>query len=115
MSTQEFLLLKIINGISALLGAFSIALFWFPDKFKQYGNLAIGAIIGGVSVGSAISLGGIIASTLGLDPASRDVALGIGFIVGTLSMGFLNLLANFFAKRPDSDLAQILDEIKGKL
>jgi len=109
--TQEFLITKLISGISGLLGALCIAVFWLPERLKRYGSLAAGAIIGGVSVGSAFSLGGLIATIAGMDTASLDVALGIGWVIGALSMGVLNFLANFFSKRHEEDIAQIVKEL----
>lgn len=110
-SVEGLLLAKIAGGIAGLIGGLSLATMWLPERFKKHGKMAAGATIGGISVGSAMTLGGLVASLFNLDPRSLDVALGIGFLVGAVSVGCINLIANYFAAREEDDVIDAVQEL----
>ena len=86
-------------AMAGLFGGLSVSFFWQPKRLHQHGKLAAGAIIGGISVASAFSLGGLIARWLGLNFTDVDIALGLGFAIGVLPVGVLAWLANCLEKR----------------
>ena len=102
---------KIFSGLSGLFGGITLTLFWQSKRLQSYSKFIAGAITGSVSVTAAISLTGILASYLNLASTNLDVALGIGYLVGMLSVGVVTLLANFFDKREDKDLLEVVKEV----
>lgn len=102
---------KIIAALAGLLGGISVSFFYQPQKLVEHGKLAAGAIVGGISVGASFALAGIIAIQLGLDIANTDIALGIGYLVGLVSVGIISWVANFLEKREHKDILEITDEI----
>lgn len=107
-----FVISKGLSALSGLVGGLSIAALWQPQKLRRHGALAAGAIVGGMSVGGAVAMGGMLAKWLGLDYADLDTVLGIGFLVGACSVGLINLLANFFDKREGDDILEVAEEVK---
>lgn len=107
-----FMISKGLSALSGLVGGLSIAALWQPQKLRRHGALAAGAIVGGMSVGGSVALGGMIAKWLGLDYADLDTVLGIGFLVGAVSVGLINLLANFFDNHEGDDLLEVAREVK---
>ena len=105
---------KLYSGVAGFFGGLSVSFFWQPKKLHSYGKLAAGAIIGGISVAAAIALGGIVAGRLGLDMNNADTAMGMGYMVGILSVGIISFLANYFDKRDGHDILQIAEELRGK-
>jgi len=106
-----FVIGKGLSALAGLMGGLSIAALWQPQKLRRHGALAAGAIIGGMSVGGAVALGGMLAKWLGLDYADLDVVLGIGFLVGACSVGLINLLANFFDNHEGDDILEVAQEV----
>lgn len=102
------------TALAGLFGSISMSFLWMPAKFRDHSRLAAGAIIGGIGVMAAIALGGLLIKQLGLDPESLDVALGIGYLVGALSLGVIGWIANFFEKREKQDILQVYQEVKAK-
>lgn len=111
---SPFILTKILASAAGLVGGLSLSLFWQPERIRQYGRLAAGAIAGGVSVGGAFTLSGILAKLMGLDFQDIDTALALGFVTGILSVGVVNLLANFFERRESADLLEVARELRRK-
>ena len=107
-----FIIGKGLSALSGLVGGLSIAALWQPQKLRRHGALAAGAIIGGMSVGGAVALGGMLAKWLGLNYADLDVVLGIGFLVGAVSVGLSNLVANFFDNHEGDDILEVVKEVK---
>lgn len=114
-SAGGFALTKALSAVAGLFGGLSVSFFWQPKKLHEHGKLAAGAIVGGIAVGAAFTLGGIVIKQFGLESESVDIALGVGYIVGILSVGFIGLLANFFEKREGQDLLQVAQEVKSQV
>jgi hypothetical protein len=102
--TSSYVISKGAAALAGLLGGLSVSFFWQPKKLHQHGKLAAGAIIGGISVASAFSLGGIVAHMMGLNFADLDTALGLGFFIGVVCVGFIAWVANALEKREGSDI-----------
>ena len=109
-----FFLPKLLAGLAGLLGGVSISFFWSARKLKMYSRFVAGAITGGVSVAASITLTGLIASQLNMNSLDWDTSLGIGYLVGALSIGFISLLANFLSSREDKDIIEVAKEIAGR-
>jgi hypothetical protein len=109
-----FALGKLLSGVAGFFGGLSVSFFWQPKKLHSYGRLAAGAIIGGISVAASIALGGIASSKLGIDMNSPDNALGVGYMIGIVSVGIISFLANYFDKRDGQDILEVAQELKGK-
>lgn len=107
-----FALTKGLSAMAGLFGALSVSFFWRPKAFHEHGKLVAGALIGGIGVGAAVALGGIIIKYFGLDAQSADVALGVGYLVGVLSVGVIGLLANFFKARENKDILEVAQEVR---
>lgn len=106
-----FVVGKGLSALAGLIGGLSVSVFWQPEKIKQHGKLAAGAIIGGISVGGSFTLGGMVAKYLGMDFADMDTALGIGFMVGVASVGLINFIANFFDNHEKDDILEVTKEV----
>jgi hypothetical protein len=100
------------TALAGLFGSISMSFLWMPAKFREHSKLAAGAIIGGIGVMAAIGLGGLLIKQFGLDPESLDVALGVGYLVGALSLGVIGWIANFFEKREKKDILEVYKEVK---
>ena len=114
MHESSVLFTKVMMAISGLLGAFFISIFWTPKALKKHSQRAQGAIICGIGVFSALTLGGFAMNRLGLDQNQIDNASAVCAIIGMLSVGFINFIANFFDKRQDKDFMEVVREVKGK-
>jgi hypothetical protein len=102
-------------AIAALFGGLSVSFFYQPKRLHQFGRLAAGAIIGGISVGASFALAGLIATQVGLDFNDFDTALGIGYVVGMMSVGVIAWIANFLQKREEKDILEVAQELRGKV
>ncbi|SFT94969.1 hypothetical protein SAMN05192562_103280 [Kosakonia arachidis] len=103
------------QGLAALAGLFgglSVSFFWQPKKLHQHGRLAAGVIIGAISVSTTFTLGGFIARWLGMNFKDSDIAMGIGYFIGAISVGMIAWLANFFNRREGQDILQVAGELK---
>ena len=103
---------KAMSAAAGLIGGLTLSVFWQPEKIRQHGALAAGAIVGGISVGGAFTLTGMVASNLGLDITNVDTAMGVGFCLGILIIALVNFLANFFAARENQDIIQVASELR---
>jgi hypothetical protein len=101
-------------SLAALLGALSVSMFWQPKKLHQHGKLAAGAMIGGISVGAAFALGGLIAKWAGLNFEEIDTALGLGYAIGVVAVGVIAWVANLLEKYENKDIIEVADAFRGK-
>jgi len=111
-TSSGFAVGKILSGVAGFFGGLSLSFFWQPKKLHQHGKLAAGAIVGGIAVGASVTLGGVVAMIFGLDFSNSDVALGIGYAVGALSVGVVSFVANFFDRREDKDILEVAKELR---
>jgi len=109
---SSFAVGKALTAIAGFFGGLSVSFFWQPKKLHQYGRLAAGAIIGGIAVGASFTLGGFIASYMGMDINQADSALAIGYVVGVMSVFVLSILVNFFEKKEDKDILEVASEMQ---
>jgi ethanolamine transporter EutH len=109
---SSFAVGKALTAIAGFFGGLSVSFFWQPKKLHQYGRLAAGAIIGGIAVGASFTLGGFIASYMGMDINQADSALAIGYIVGVMSVFVLSILVNFFEKKEDKDILEVASDMQ---
>ncbi|CAB4169009.1 hypothetical protein UFOVP581_33 [uncultured Caudovirales phage] len=107
-----FALSKAAAALAGLFGGLSVSFFWQPKKLHQHGKLAAGAIIGGMAVSAAFTLGGMIARWLGLNFNDVDTALGLGYIIGILCVGIIAWLANFLERRENKDILEVVQEVR---
>lgn len=112
-TASGFAITKLYYALAGLFGGFVLAFFWQPAKLKAHGRMAAGAIIGGISVGCAVIFGGATAVFLGMNPNDANIALAVGGAIGLVSVAIISLLANFFDKRENEDLLEVLKELKG--
>ncbi|EJG0609046.1 hypothetical protein CVY58_RS20665, partial [Cronobacter sakazakii] len=56
--------------------------------------------------------GGFISHWLGMNFRDSDIAMGIGYFVGALSVGMIAWVANFFNRREGHDILQVAGELK---
>lgn len=106
------LLSQSLAALAGLFGGLSVSFFWQPKKLHQHGRLAAGVIIGAISVSTTFTLGGFIARWLGMNFKDSDIAMGIGYFVGAISVGMIAWLANFFNRREGHDILQVAGELK---
>jgi hypothetical protein len=107
-----FFISKIAASAAALIGGLSVAFFHQPKKLHQHGKLAAGAIIGSIAVASAFALGGVVAFMLGVDFHNIDIAMGLGWVIGVLSVGIVSWVANFLEKRESQDILEVASEVR---
>jgi hypothetical protein len=107
-----YFLAKVAAAFAGLIGGLSISFFYQPKKLHQHGKLAAGAIIGSIAVASAFALGGIVAHLLGVNFQNLDIALGIGWVIGIVSVGLVAWVANFLEKRETHDILEVASEVK---
>ncbi|MDX6916169.1 hypothetical protein R9X49_13740 [Pectobacterium carotovorum] len=108
----DILISDIIASISGLFGGLSISFFWRPQKLNDYSKYTSALIIIIISVSSAFSLVGIIAEILHINISKMENAIGLGYLVGAISVGLITLLANFFSYRENNDILDVASEIK---
>jgi hypothetical protein len=111
-TTLTYAISKGAAALTGLFGGLSIAFFWQPKKLHQHGKLAAGAIIGGIATSASFALGGVVASIAGLNFEDIDIALGIGYLVGALSVGVISFLAKFFDNHEGEDLLEVARKVK---
>jgi hypothetical protein len=106
-----FALSKLYLALSSLVTGYMLSFFWRPAKLQSHGRLAAGAIIGGISVGASVIFGGAVSVYLGMDPNDANTALAVGGSIGIMAVGIVSLLANFFDKREEADLLEVVEEV----
>ncbi|MBA0216378.1 hypothetical protein H4F33_03525 [Pectobacterium brasiliense] len=108
----EILISDIIASIAGLFGGLSISFFWRPQKLNNYDKFVAILIIITISISAAFSLVGIIAELLHININKVENAIGLGYLVGAISVGLVTLLANFFSYRENNDILDVAAEIK---
>lgn len=89
-----------------------LSFFWMPERLRKHSQVAAGAIIGGVSVGSGVIFGGALAVWLGMNPNDANTALAVGGGIGLVAVAIVSWLANFFDNRQNKDLLEVVAEIR---
>lgn len=112
-AASGYIISKGAAALAALVGGLSVSFFYQPKKLHEHGKLVAGAIIGAIAVGAAFATGGLIAIHLGLNFEDIDIALGIGYLIGIMSVGLIAWIANFLEKREEKDLLEVIKEIRG--
>lgn len=102
----------IIASISGFFGGLSISFFWRPQKLNNYDKFVAALIIIIISISAAFSLVGIIAELLHVNINKVENAIGLGYLVGAISVGLITLIANFFSYRENNDILDVASEIK---
>lgn len=108
----DILISDIIASISGLFGGMSISFFWRPQKLNDYSKYTSALIIIIISFSSAFSLVGMIAEILHINISKLENAIGLGYLVGAISVGLITLLANFFSHRENNDILDVASEIR---
>src|SRR5471032_1035006 len=108
----NFFVSQILAAFAGLFGGLSISFFWQPKKLHRHGRFSAGLIIGSISVGATSALGGIVSRWLGMNFNEADTAMGLGYVVGAVSVGMIAWLANFFNRREDDDILEVAGELK---
>ncbi|ASY82120.1 hypothetical protein [Pectobacterium polaris] len=108
----DILISDTIASISGLFGGLNISFFWRPRKLNDYSKYTSALIIIIISASSAFSLVGIVAGILHINTSEIENAIGLGYLVGAISVGLITLLANFFSYRENDDILDVASEIK---
>ncbi|MDY4379762.1 hypothetical protein SOV92_18370 [Pectobacterium brasiliense] len=108
----DILISDIIASVAGLFGGLSISFFWRPQKLNNYDKFIAALIIIIISISAAFSLVGIIAELLHVNISKMENAIGLGYLVGAISVGLVTLLANFFSYRENNDILDVASEIK---
>lgn len=112
-SSSGFLFSKGVAALAGLCGGLSVSFFHQPEKLHSHGKLAAGAIVGGVSVSASFALVGLIAKSFGMNFEDIDIALGLGYFVGLMSIGLVAWVANFLERRENNDILEVVQEVRG--
>ena len=107
-----FIMSKTLSAIAGFIGGITLSFFWKSRKLREYSVFVGGAIIGSISVTAAIVLTGMVASYIGLNPTNADVALGLGYLIGMVSVGVVSFVANYFSRHENDDIVQVVHELK---
>ncbi|HDV8501342.1 TPA: hypothetical protein QIT10_002604 [Enterobacter bugandensis] len=102
-------------ALAGLFGGVSISFFWQPQRLHQHSKFIAGIIFGGISMGAAVALGGLIARWLKIDLTQPDITMGLGYILGAMSNGLIVWLANFFRRHEQQDIFDVASVIKKKV
>ena len=108
---QNYIISQILATLSGLFGGLSISFFWQPKKLYQYGKFTAGMIIGSISVSTTFALIGLTTRWLKMDFYDADIALGLGYVIGAMSVALIAWLANFFSNRENKDILEIAHEL----
>lgn len=115
MIDNVVLISKMFSAVAGTAGGIILSLFWLPPPLMKRGEFIGGILIGGIGAFSAATMAGMIANVSGFEPNDVDAALGIGFLVGLISIGVIGFIANFFEKRQSADIMEVASEIKNKI
>jgi formate hydrogenlyase subunit 3/multisubunit Na+/H+ antiporter MnhD subunit len=106
------LLTKLFAGFTGMVGGISVSMFWMPESMRKKSELVAGILIGGMSMAASFSLAGIVVRYLEIPPTDTESIMGIGYLIGLVSIGTINFLAKFFDHREDQDIMQVAQEIR---
>ncbi|GLY61749.1 hypothetical protein IW01_05360 [Pectobacterium brasiliense] len=112
LDTYSFIISEILAAISGLFGGLSISFFWQPKKLYRYGTFIAGVIICCISITATLALVGMAAKILRMNVSDADTAMGLGYLVGAISVGLIAFLANFFSYRENKDILDVASELK---
>jgi hypothetical protein len=112
LSSGAWWLMKLIQGISALVGGLSMAILWLPTRLMKHGKVLGMMLAGGLSALAGVAFTGIVAAQIGADPKNLDALIGISLVIGATWVACLNMLANTFAKRADQGLDEAVSDIR---
>jgi membrane associated rhomboid family serine protease len=107
-----FALSKVYYSLSALFMAMVVLFLKKNPTLPGHGKVATGAIVGGVSVGSAVIFGGAIAVWLGKDPNDLNTALAIGGAIGLVAWFVIYSLVKYLDKLEDKNIVEAAKAIK---
>jgi hypothetical protein len=114
LSSGAWWLMKLIQGVSALVGGISMAILWLPKRLMTHGKVVGVMLAGGISALAGVALTGGIATYLEADTRNLDAIIGISLLVGACWVALLNLAANSFRKRESQTLEEAVDQIRGR-
>jgi hypothetical protein len=106
-----WLLGKLAPALGGLFGGLSLAMFHTPEKLREKGKIASVFIAGGISAMTGFALTGIVALQLGIDQQKIDLVIGLSWALGLMSIGVMNWLANYMARREHLDIVEVGHEI----
>jgi hypothetical protein len=106
-----WLLDKLAPALGGLFGGLSFAMFHTPEKLREKGKIASVFIAGGISAMTGFALTGIVALQLGIDQQKIDLVIGLSWALGLMSIGVMNWLANYMARREHLDITEVGREI----
>ncbi|WP_224555975.1 hypothetical protein [Pectobacterium versatile] len=112
IDTYNFIISELLAAISGLFGGLSIAFFWQPKKLYKYGTIIAAVIICCISITATFALVGMTAKILRMNASDIDTAMGLGYLVGAISVGLIAFLANFFSNRENKDILDVASELK---
>lgn len=113
-SLTAWLIGKIAPTIAALFAGLTLVMFWTPQKLLEKGKIASIFIAGAISASFGFAFTGLLLHYLGLPTASLDYVIGAGWLLGFFSVAIMNWITNWISKRAVKDIAEIINEVKGK-
>lgn len=113
-SVAAWLIGKVAPTISALFAGLTLVMFWTPQRLLEKGRIASVFIAGAVSASFGFAFTGLFLHYMGLPTDKLDFVIGAGWLLGFFSVAIMNWMANWFAKRSNKDLQEIITEINHK-
>jgi hypothetical protein len=107
------LILKCASAVAGVFGSLAMATFWLPPRLRGYGRLGSFAIVAGIGCVSALFGHAVLMRWVGMNPEDMDQVLPVSGCIGLLSFAVVNWLANFVAKRENSDALAVMAEVRG--
>ena len=108
-----YLILKCASAVAGVFGSLAMATFWLPPRLRGYGRLGSFAIVAGIGCVSALFGHAVLMRWVGMNPEDMDQVLPVSGCIGLLSFAVVNWLANFVAKRENSDALAVMAEVRG--
>lgn len=105
--TTSYISAKIASMIGGFFGGAAILTFIRPKTIGE------AFIRGGVSVGTAIIFSSPVLELIGLSNSVENYGMS-GFCVGFFSYSILGMIANFLQKHQNSDIVEVVNDIRGK-
>lgn len=101
----SYIATKLASMIGGLLGGSAILTFIRPKTIGE------AFMRGGTSVGSAMIFSTPLLNAFGW-PLDWETQLMAGFCIGFISYSVLGMIANFFIKRKNDDIVEVVSDIK---
>ena len=111
---SAWVIAKVIQGVSALVGGLSMSIMWLPKRLVAHGKVIGIMLAGGLSALAGVAFTGIVAAYLEVDTKNLDSVIGIAMAIGAVWVAVLNMLANTLAKRSDQTLEEAVSQLRGK-